>query len=210
MQKRAVFFDVDGVLIHGYHAKPELRKFWDERIEQDLGVNREHFKENFIYRSFIHEVLIGKKDLNTALSEYLATVNNPTSADVLSAYWLKNDSNVNVELIDKIKVISNSEKVRLYIATNQEHLRANYLMTNLGFSEYFEDIFHSARINHIKPDKAYFDGIMKILGEFDEPPIFFDDTQAVVDVANNYGWEAHQFDNVDDLKKSNFINSLFD
>ena len=33
----AVLFDVDGVLVHGYHAKPEFRKCWDENLERDFG-----------------------------------------------------------------------------------------------------------------------------------------------------------------------------
>ena len=34
-----IFFDVDGVLIHGWHAKPERRRPWDATLQQDLGVD---------------------------------------------------------------------------------------------------------------------------------------------------------------------------
>ncbi|NDC56614.1 MAG: haloacid dehalogenase, partial [Alphaproteobacteria bacterium] len=36
-----IFFDVDGVLIHGYHARPELRQCWDENLPRDFGIDRE-------------------------------------------------------------------------------------------------------------------------------------------------------------------------
>jgi putative hydrolase of the HAD superfamily len=30
MADRALLFDVDGVVVHGYHTKPERRRRWDE------------------------------------------------------------------------------------------------------------------------------------------------------------------------------------
>ena len=38
---RAVLFDVDGVLVHGYHARPELQLRWDENLLEDLGIDPE-------------------------------------------------------------------------------------------------------------------------------------------------------------------------
>ena len=47
-----VLFDVDGVLIHGYHARSELRICWDENLERDFGINRDKFKNEFIFGEF--------------------------------------------------------------------------------------------------------------------------------------------------------------
>jgi putative hydrolase of the HAD superfamily len=41
--KLKVFFDVDGVLIDGWHANSALSKRWDLTLEADLGVDREAF-----------------------------------------------------------------------------------------------------------------------------------------------------------------------
>ncbi|MDF2983165.1 MAG: hypothetical protein K0Q69_2937, partial [Devosia sp.] len=32
MTERTVLFDVDGVLVHGYHARPEKQIRWDENL----------------------------------------------------------------------------------------------------------------------------------------------------------------------------------
>lgn len=205
---RTVFFDVDGVLIHGYHAKPERRICWDENLERDLGVNREHFKENFIFGPFVNEVIIGKRDVSEALNSYFQSIDKTVDVKAFLTYWLTNDSNVNKDLLDKIRILRGSKMVHLAIATNQEHKRANHLMKNLGFSDVFDDIFHSARIGHRKPDREYFEEVMHIIGNQEDPPIFFDDTQSVVDAANNFGWEAYQFDDITDLYKSPFIKKL--
>ena len=41
---RALVFDVDGVLVHGYHAKPERTRRWDENLLADLGVDPDQFR----------------------------------------------------------------------------------------------------------------------------------------------------------------------
>ncbi len=42
-----IFFDVDGVLIDGWHADETRRKPWDTTIEADLGVDRKAFQRLF-------------------------------------------------------------------------------------------------------------------------------------------------------------------
>lgn len=205
---RTIFFDVDGVLVHGYHAKPELRKCWDENIEKDLGVNRNHFAENFIFGPFVKEVIVGKVPLRYALNEYLLSINSKVNVDDFIEYWLSHDANINEPLIQKVKLLKRTSQVRLLIATNQEHTRANYLMNERCLKLYFDDIFYSARIGFSKPSRQYFEKVSELIGNQHEPPIFFDDTQSVVDAANDFGWEAYQFDNVSDLGKSPLLASL--
>lgn len=203
-----ILFDVDGVLIHGYHAREELRHCWDENLETDLGINRQAFKDGFIFKDFIDHVLIGKMDLYDALEKFLPTIGYHDDPQVVIDYWLKNDSNINDDLIDKIKVLKSSPDVTLYVATNQEHTRAKYLMETLGFGEHFVDIFHSAKIGHIKPALEYFKRVHELLGNPETPPIFFDDTPAVVKGANDFGWKAYEFLSVDDLYKEDCVASL--
>lgn len=42
-----VLFDVDGVIIDGWHENPKLRKSWDASIRTDLGVDRAMFQHLF-------------------------------------------------------------------------------------------------------------------------------------------------------------------
>ena len=205
---RAVLFDVDGVLIHGYHAKPEFRKCWDENIEADLGICRDSFKEKFIFGPFVHEVLVGKRDMKEALASVLPQLGYTDDPQQVIDYWLEKDACINAPLFEQIKQISMSQKARLFIATNQEHNRASYLMRELGFSQYFDDIYHSGRIGHVKPEELYFQTVSSLLGELDEPPVFFDDTPEVVMAARTYGWDAYEFKDVDDLKQDRFIAGL--
>ena len=205
---QSILFDVDGVLIHGYHAREDLRQCWDENLESDLGISRQAFKDGFIFKDFINHVLIGRMDLYDAMERFLPTIGYHDDPQIVIDYWLTHDSNVNHDLIDKIKILKSSPDVALYIATNQEHNRAKYLMDVLGFSEHFTDIFHSAKIGVTKPDRAYFESVHQALGNPTTPPLFFDDTPAVVQGANDFGWRAYEFLSVDDLYKDNFVASL--
>jgi putative hydrolase of the HAD superfamily len=96
-----ILFDVDGVLIHGYHAREELRHYWDENIEKDLGVNREGFCALFTTPLW-NEIVSGRKDLFMGLSEYLPQCGYHDDPQIVIDYWLKNDSNINHNLIEKI------------------------------------------------------------------------------------------------------------
>jgi putative hydrolase of the HAD superfamily len=209
MSKQIILFDVDGVLVHGYHTRPDLRKCWDENLQKDFEIDRERFKTEFIYDTFIKNVLTGKKNLQEELTSWLPTVGYQGSSQTFIDYWLRNDANINHDLIDRIKLLKASGQVRLFIATNQEHNRASYLMKEMGFADFFEDIFYSARIGAIKPDKAYFDWIAANLRlSPGQRPIFFDDTPKVVEAAQNYGWEAIEFEDASDLHRSCFVQKI--
>ena len=205
---RAIFFDVDGVLIHGYHAKPEKRVCWDKDLERNFGITRENFIKNFINGPFVNEVLVGKRDLIDALDDVLPQIGYHGGGQNLADYWLRNDSCINFELIDKIKEIKLLEKADLYIATNQEHYRARYLMKELGFEKIFKDIFYAAQIGCLKPHPDYFQYIENVLNLL-QPPIFFDDTPAVVEGACAAGWEAYLYEDTQSLLNSPYIADFF-
>ncbi|MHA6690229.1 HAD family hydrolase [Devosia sp. A449] len=195
---RAVFFDVDGVLVHGYHARPELQRHWDANLLADLGVDPERFRAEFIFDIFIKKVVVGEMSLIEALDRRLPALGYRGSTMVFAQYWLSRDSVLNQPLLDIVRQLKARDDLRLYIATNQDHMRALWLWQSLGLSELFEDIFYSARAGVRKPEKGFFDFIEHRIGPQSEPPLLFDDTPKVIDGARRHGWEAVQFDTIED------------
>lgn len=203
---RAVFFDVDGVLIHGYHAQPAARQHrWNANLQADLGIDPDRFQQEFIYDIFIKKVIIGQVSLVDALERRLPAMGYTGSPMTVINYWLSHDSVLNRPLLDIVHRLKARPDLRLYIATNQEHLRANWLWSHLGFAELFEDMFYSARIGIMKPHQAYFDFIEQRIGPQTMPPLFFDDTPKVIDGARRAGWEAVQFNTIDDVTSHPWI-----
>ncbi len=206
---KTVLFDVDGVLVHGYHARAEYRRCWDEHIERDFGIDRQRLRDEFILGPFTMQVLTGRRDLAHALGEYLPILGYDENPQAFIEYWLEKDSNINHGLFEYIERLKKSGRFRLYIATNQEHNRARYLMDNMGFNRWFDDIFHSARLGVLKPHPDYFAAIENCLGlESADKPVFFDDTPDVVRGAFTAGWEAYEFLKPDDLLRCEIIRSV--
>lgn len=195
---RAVFFDVDGVLVHGYHARPELTRRWNENLLDDLGVDPDRFTNEFIFDIFIKKVVVGEMAIIDALERRLPSLGYKGSPMTFLHYWLSHDSTLNTALLDVVRTLKSRNDLKLYIATNQDHTRAQWLWHTLGLSELFEDIFYSARAGIRKPETGFFAFIEQRIGPQSEPPLFFDDTPKVIDGARAHGWEAVLFDTVED------------
>jgi putative hydrolase of the HAD superfamily len=200
-----IFFDVDGVLIDGWHAKPELRRPWDATIEEDLGIDRDAFREKFFgsgstNRAVIHACIRGERDLKEALAETLPAVGYAGPVHAFMRYWFEKDSNINRDVMSAVERLARHAHVELYLATGQEHHRAAYLWDELGFRRHFRDIFYSARIGHLKSAPEFYFAINEALAiGAGEQPLFFDDREDVVALARGAGWDACLFDTVNDL-----------
>ena len=195
---RAVFFDVDGVLVHGYHARAERQRRWDEHMEADLGIAPDMFRSVFIKGPFEAEVLTGRKSLLSVLEQTLPTMGYRGSPLTVVSYWLTRDSQLNFQLLDIVRKLRRANRARLYVATNQEHMRVFHLWNRLGLEMVFDDIFYSARLGVLKPSHLFFERIAAALGPLGEPPLLFDDSELVVESARAFGWEAVLYDKLAD------------
>lgn len=193
-----IFFDVDGVLIDGFHYKPEKRVRWDKDIEKDFGIDPKIFQT--LFTNELIPVYLGKAELKPVLQEWLDTHGYTHDAAVLIDYWMTRDSLVNKEIMDLVKVLSKVPGISLHVATNQEHTRAQYLWENLSFKLFFKEMFHSARLGHFKQDPQYFEKIMNHLGlQAGDTIIYFDDDPRNIETAQCVGWNAVLFEGPTDV-----------
>lgn len=212
-----VFFDVDGVLIDGWHANPERRKPWDITLEQDIGVSGEALTRTLFMpsgrdtESLISVCARGAADLKDVLAGILPGLGYSGSVDSFLDYWFSKDSNVNPGVLSFVKRLKCSGKFELYLATNQEHHRAAYLWNHLGFKELFQDIFYSARLGILKDQTDFFSTINTQLGiRASERPLFFDDRETVVMTARAAGWDAQIFETAETLSKNERLLDIID
>jgi putative hydrolase of the HAD superfamily len=197
---RAVLFDVDGVLVHGMHEREDRRRRWDTHLLADLGVEPTVFVEQFVRKSFVSDVITGRTPLIDELERWLPTVGYVGSPMNFISYWLHRDSQLNQPLLAGIRRLRTAPGVGpLYVATNQEHLRAFHLWSTLGLQHMFDDIFYSARLGATKPDRAFFDAVASRIGLQEEVPLMFDDSVAVVEAARAYGWDAVLYADLEDF-----------
>ena len=195
---RAILFDVDGVLLHSmFHTDPARCRRWDQHMVEDIGISRDMMQGFF--REKFSAIVRGQTSLLTELADFLPTIGFKHSPLDFLAYWFRNDSHLNLPLLKAIKQLAASADISLYMATNQEHLRAFHIWNQLGLNHIFKDMFYAARLGEAKPDKAYFDAVDRLLGPQSEPPLFFDDGPKNIESANAHGWEACLFDTIEDF-----------
>ena len=195
---RSVILDVDGVVVHGFHANPDKRRPWDVDLESDLGISRRELTEKFFMSPFASHVVTGRRSLIEALDEVLPGLGYRGSSMSFVSYWLERDSVLDAALLDAVARLRRTG-VRLFLATNQEHIRASHLWTTLGLHAQFDDMFYSARLGATKPHAAFFEAVSARIGAQQEPPLFFDDSPRNVDAAWTHGWEAVAYDGIGDF-----------
>lgn len=204
--RRAVLFDVDGVLVHSFgHSDPARRRRWDQHLLEDLGVSPVDFSAFF--KTGFDAVVTGRQSLVTALDAFLPTLGYTGRTLDFIGYWLARDTDLNLQLLDIVKSLRTSGAADIYMATNQEHLRAHHLWHELRLSHLFDDMFYAARLGAMKPDRAFFEAVAERLGPQDKKPLFFDDSAAVVDAANAFGWEGVLFEDVGDCRDHEWVAS---
>ncbi len=202
-----IFFDVDGVLIDGWHQNPERRRPWHTTLAEDLNLDVPIFLELVFgvgaspkFNAPIHACAKGERDLKHLLTDVLPHTGYKGSVDAFLAYWFEKDAHLNDIIFGAVRKLSARSDVSLYVATGQEHHRAAYLWDQLNFKAYFREMFYSAKLGHLKNEAAFFDAINRRLGILPgDRPLFFDDTTEVVLMAREAGWDAQLVDTPADV-----------
>ena len=183
--KRCLMLDVDGVVVNG---RPEDGQPWSTDLERDLGVNPGRLQAIFFGPHWT-DIVTGKMHLFDVLEACLPELSRSLSAQAFIDYWFEKDSGVDEAVLaacDKLR----GRGMRIFLATNQEHMRANYLMDRLGLREHVDGIVYSAQIAARKPQRAFFDAAAKRSGSTPENLLLVDDTRANVEAALEVGWRA--------------------
>ena len=175
--------DVDGVLVT---RRPADGLHWATSLEADLGLSLEILLD---FKRHWEDIVTGRADLRERLASTLAHVAPQLSAEQVLAYWFSQDSRLNHELLDDLATLRGGG-LRVYLATNQEHERARYLMDTLGLAAHVDGCHYSAAIGHCKPKPEFFDAVArKVLlpaGEL----LLIDDSEENVRAAIAAGWQA--------------------
>jgi len=198
----ALFFDVDGVLVRGMHRDPKLNHNWSATLEADLGINAADLVKTLFKPDLWHEIVTGQRDLKETLTDLLFFMNAPCNAQTLMDYWYAKDGNLHEPLLKAIrKLKTDRPKLRLNIATTQEHGRANYLWNQLGFAKIFDEMFYSAKIGADKKSDLFFTRVNELTGLAPDTCLLIDDSPAVIECASRNGWQTFLADDYDQPSK---------
>lgn len=182
---KILMVDVDGVLVHG---RPDDGMPFATDLERDLGLRLDVWQREF-FKPYWPDIVTGREPIEPRLTAMLREIAPHLEAETLLQYWFENDSWLDQTLLDELAVVRKTG-IALYLATNQEHRRAAYLMDELGLRRCFDGIFYSAQFGHRKPAQDFFRLATEKAGAPPEDIVFLDDTLENVDAARMFGWHA--------------------
>lgn len=188
---KAIIFDADGVLIH----RP---KYFSEILQDEYGVPLEKSLEFF--NGEFAECLIGKKDLKKVLPKYLKEWGWDKTFEELLTYWFERESKRDEKIIEYVKDLKN-KGFKIYIGTNNEKYRTEYLSNVLGLREIAHKVYGSGVVGFAKPDYRFFKHILDEQKLQKEEVLFWDDDKENVKAARDFGINAEVYTNFIDFEK---------
>jgi putative hydrolase of the HAD superfamily len=182
---KALMVDVDGVLVDG---RPEDGRHWQASLEADLGFTSDALHQHF-FAPYWENIVLGRAGLMEHLATALQKIAPHVRPAQLVAYWFQMDSRLAAPLLAELSLVR-AAGVRVYLATNQEHLRAAWLMEKLGLAEHVDGIFYSARLGAKKPDMEFFARVQAAVELRGEELLLIDDSRPNIEAAQRAGWQA--------------------
>ena len=180
--------DVDGVLVDG---RPEDGRHWQTSLEEDFGFTPDALHEAF-FAPHWDGIVLGRAGLTECVTTALQELAPQVDPSAFVSYWFEKDSRVATAFLPELARVR-SQGIRVYLATNQEHLRAAYLMDTLRLAEHVDGIFYSARLGVKKPDAEFFARVQAAVALSGEEMLLVDDSSQNVEAAIEAGWHAHHW-----------------
>ena len=177
--------DVDGVLIDG---RPEDGRHWQSSIEEDLGFSSATLHQQF-FAPYWEDIVLGRAGLMEHLTRAFQNIAPRITPTAFVSYWFERDSRVVAALLPELALVR-ARGILVYLATNQEHLRAAYLMENLALAEHVDGMFYSARVGARKPDTEFFTKVQAALALRGNEILLIDDSLQNIAAAATAGWQA--------------------
>ncbi|MEY1555696.1 HAD family hydrolase [Yoonia sp. R2331] len=187
MIEYVLMLDVDGVLVT---AGPNGGS-WSDQLEADLGIPKRDLLDAFFHKYWA-EIIIGKAEMMPMLEAALDEIGTEVSATALRDYWFAQDATLNTDMLREVAEIR-AAGVPVWLATNQEHLRAAYLLDDLGLGDMVDGAIWSAAVGAKKPDPAFFAAVEARVGKPQATFVFVDDRLPNVEAARACGWVAHHW-----------------
>jgi putative hydrolase of the HAD superfamily len=198
--KPILLCDIDGVLIHG-----QDQQRWDTALREDLKIEPLALQEKF-FAVYWADVIRGRRHLKECLEKALPQINPNVSAEKLITYWLKKDSSIDHRVLDILKKYKKNGYT-LHMATDQEHVRKEYLcnVLGLGLDELFRDVFYAADLGFTKKEDGFWELLKNKLNSHTADQMFFiDDQEENVNMAKKHGIDGYVYTHFEQALKDIF------
>lgn len=191
---KAIIFDADGVLVLGGKDRKRFSQIYAEKFDLPLEVMMPFFQNE------MQDCIVGKKDLKIELKKYIKSWKWHGSVDEFVQFWLKEEANINEELISFLPSLK-EKGVKLYLGTNNEKYRTEFLWNTVGLGKHLDHSYASHSVGLKKPNQPYFNHIITDLNLPASEILFVDDDQKNVAAAKESGMNAEFYKDFDSFKE---------
>jgi putative hydrolase of the HAD superfamily len=185
MAIKGLMVDVDGVVVQG---KQNDAQHWSTSLKRDLGISPDDLQREF-FEPYWNDIVLGRAALMDHVPSVLNRIAPNLNPERFLAYWFEQDSRLNFPLLEELAAIR-SEGIPVYLATNQEHTRASYLMDSLRLKEFVDGIYYSAQLGYKKPQPEFFNAVVLASGVASRDLLLVEDTLANLSAAAALGWNT--------------------
>ncbi len=187
---KAVIFDIDGVLI-------QRSGYFSEKFAEDYGLEVDEVQAFF--KGPFKKCVIGHADMREELKPYLKKWQWEGNVDDFLDYWFSSEAEADedmMKIVDKLREFG----VDCHLVSNNEQYRAEFLLEDMRFGDYFDESFFSCDLGTTKNNQEFFNKVLDILRVEPKDIIYFDDDDKNVETALACGIDAHVFIDVDSFK----------
>lgn len=146
----------------------------------------------YFFNNDYRQCQLGENDLIQSLPRYLEKWGWQLSTEEFIRFWFETDLVVNKNL-EKLMADLYKINVPVYVASNQEKYRAEFLDKNLTLLSKVRRVFYSYKYGCLKSDPQFFTRVQSELRIDSANLIYVDNNVENLDVAESLGWITYRF-----------------
>ena len=192
MKYSVILFDADGVLIKSQYL-------FSEQLQAEFGINAEKLQPFF--NGIFRECSIGKADLKEELKKVIIDWGWTRTVEELMEFWFTKGTEIDEDVANFIRELR-ALGTRVYITTDNEKYRGEYLQQTLGNGQLVNEVFYSGKIGYVKKNHEFFEAIYLTIGNVPRDQILFiDDGEKNLETAKHFGLDTILYKNLEELKQ---------
>jgi HAD superfamily hydrolase (TIGR01549 family) len=175
---KALLVDLDGVIIQARH------QYFSDRLAEEHNIPLEEVL--VFFKNEYGQAAKGEVDIRDVLPQYLAKWNWQGDVNSFLTYWFEGEKDVAEQVLVDLKS-ARQLGLKVYIVSDNEQQRAEYLMRELKLGELVDGTFFSYEVRMKKSNPDYFAHVVSALGLSVEEVLYIDDDPKNIGVAREVG-----------------------
>ena len=188
---QAIIIDGDGVVIN-------RDKRFSDRLQADYGITTETTAPFF--EGVFQKCVVGKADLKEELAHCYKNWGWKGTLKELLHYWFSKEGLHNEKMLQIIAKLR-AHGISVFLSTDNEKYRTDYLKNEFGLGAHFDAVFSSAYIGFRKENVGFWKQVKRTLKNKPEEVLVWDDERENITAARNVDFIAEQFIGMDDFNR---------